>query len=183
MAGAVYGCFSSHDQYIPAGNPFHQVGLKVNSIGTCAWNKPGKVKMEALEGRWSRCTSPHWKGHSTLFVCVQSTYYTVGLKANPGCTGCASIVCSRCTSFISSLKSRTPKVSVAEEKESMRSSINCAVLCTPWCFSCSDEQAPLVSLLSVTLTQMGRARKLQWAQPSLLSWVINARHACARELL
>ena len=47
------------------------VSLKVNCIRACAWNKPGKVKMEALKGRWSTGTSPHWKGHST-FLCVSS---------------------------------------------------------------------------------------------------------------
>ena len=48
VAGAIYGCFSS--QYVPVGDPFHQVGLKANSIGSCAWNKPGKVNMEVLKG-------------------------------------------------------------------------------------------------------------------------------------
>ena len=73
VGGAVYGCFSSQD--IPAGDPFHQVGLEVDSVGTCAWNKPGEVKVEALQGCRSMGASPHWKGHSTfLYVssqCVQ----------------------------------------------------------------------------------------------------------------
>ena len=47
--GAMYGCFSS--QYIPVGDPFHQVGLKANIVGSCAWNKPGKVNIEILKGR------------------------------------------------------------------------------------------------------------------------------------
>ena len=45
VAGAVYG-----SQDIPVGDPFHRIGLEVNNIGSCAWNKPGKVKVEALKG-------------------------------------------------------------------------------------------------------------------------------------
>ena len=72
VAGAVYGCFSSQD--IPVGDPFHQVHMEVDSIGTCAWNKPGKVKMEALQGHRSTGTSPHWKVTSPFCICPVSVY-------------------------------------------------------------------------------------------------------------
>ena len=73
MGGGVHGCFSSQD--IPAGDSFHQVGLEVDSVGTGSWNKPGMVKVEALQGCRSTGTSPHWKCHYTFMYvsgqCVQ----------------------------------------------------------------------------------------------------------------